>query len=126
MLLSTKAILPLLWEMTPGHPNLLPARFADEPNGVDVGPRFARKPCLSREGSNVTLVAGDQVLAATGGSYGGRAVLQALAPMPAFDGNHAVIGSWLVGDQPCGIGIREDRALITSNTSRFVPHAIVG
>ncbi len=126
MLLSTKAVLPLLWELAPGHPNLLPARFADERGGVDVGPRYARKPCLSREGSNVTLVADDIILAAVGGSYGGRAVLQALAPLPDFDGNHPVIGSWLVGDEPCGIGIREDRGLITSNASRFVPHAVVG
>ena len=74
----------------------------------------------------MTLVAGGEVLAATGGTYGGRAVLQTLAPMPAFDGNHAVVGSWLVGGVASGIGIREDRALITSNTSRFVPHAIVG
>jgi len=28
MVLSNKAILPILWEMFPGHPNRLPAAFA--------------------------------------------------------------------------------------------------
>jgi glutathionylspermidine synthase len=36
--------------------------------------------------------------------------------------NHAVIGSWIVGDEPAGMGIREDDSPITRNTSRFVPH----
>ncbi|MCM4288559.1 glutathionylspermidine synthase family protein, partial [Escherichia coli] len=36
-----------------------------------------------------------------------------------------LIGSWLVNDQPAGIGIREDRALITQDMSRFYPHIFV-
>jgi len=39
---------------------------------------------------------------------------------------HAVIGSWIVGDAACGIGIREDASAVTSNMSRFVPHIILG
>ena len=31
-------------------------------------------------------------------------------------------GAWIVGDEPAGIGIREDETPITRNTSRFVPH----
>ena len=34
-------------------------------------------------------------------------------------------GSWLINDQPAGIGIREDRALITQDLSRFYPHIFV-
>jgi len=33
-----------------------------------------------------------------------------------------VIGSWIVGEHPAGIGIREDDSPITRNSSRFVPH----
>jgi glutathionylspermidine synthase len=33
-----------------------------------------------------------------------------------------VIGSWIVGEEPAGIGMREDSTPITKNTSRFVPH----
>jgi glutathionylspermidine synthase len=36
-----------------------------------------------------------------------------------------VVGSWVVGDQSCGLSIREDENPITGNTSRFLPHAIL-
>jgi glutathionylspermidine synthase len=39
---------------------------------------------------------------------------------------HPVIGSWLVGDVPAGLGIRETSSRITNNTARFVPHLIAG
>ena len=123
-ILSTKAALPLLWEMEPKHPNLLPARFADDPTGTDIGLSYARKLLRSREGANVELVQDGQTIERTEGSYFGPAIEQALAPLPNFDGNRPVIGSWVVGDRSCGIGIRESRSAITTNTSRFVPHII--
>ena len=49
MLLSNKAILPILWEMFPGHPNLLPA--ACEREAID-GP-CVEKPIYGREGAGV-------------------------------------------------------------------------
>jgi glutathionylspermidine synthase len=51
---------------------------------------------------------------------------QALAPLPAFDGNYAVLGSWFAVGLPAGLSVREDCGGITKNSSRFVPHAIVG
>jgi predicted acylesterase/phospholipase RssA len=42
--------------------------------------------------------------------------------LPEFDGNYPVVGSWIVGDEPCGMGIREDSTPVTRNTSRFIPH----
>ncbi len=72
------------------------------------------------------IVDGDQVLAREEGTYGAEGfVRQAIAPIPCFDGQYPVIGSWIIGDEACGIGIREDTSLITRNSSRFVPHAIV-
>jgi len=53
-------------------------------------------------------------------------VHQALSPLPQFAGSYAVLGSWIVGGKPCGLSVREDASPITKNTSRFVPHAIVG
>ena len=35
---------------------------------------------------------------------------------------YVTIGAWIVGDEPAGIGLREDESPITRNTSRFVPH----
>ena len=52
MLLSNKAILAILWEMHPGHPNLLPA-FLDQPGLLT---EYVRKPKLGREGANIQIV----------------------------------------------------------------------
>lgn len=35
-----------------------------------------------------------------------------------------VIGSWVIGDRPAGIGIRETPDHVTDNTARFVPHVL--
>lgn len=118
MVLSNKAILALLWELFPGHPNLLPA-FRDP---ARISGDYVRKPLLSREGANVSLRRAAGALATEGG-YGAEGyVYQAYTPLYAQDGRHAVIGSWIVGDRAVGIGIREDDSPITSNGSRFVPH----
>ena len=127
LVLSSKGLLPLLWELSPGHPNLLPAYFEDDPRTAELGDRYARKPLFSREGANVTLVEDGVTLASSGGCYGTEGfVRQALARLPCFEGNHAVIGSWIIAGQPAGIGLREDRSPVTRNSSRFLPHAIVG
>ena len=116
-LLSNKALLPLLWERYPDHPNLLRAEW--EP----FGNTYVKKPILSREGANVTVVTGGQTLLESDGAYADwPCIYQEWSPLPNFDGNFAVIGSWVVGDTACGIGIREDNTLITRDTSRFVPH----
>lgn len=124
-LLSNKGILPLLWQLAPGHPNLLPAFFENDPGQTELGGRYVRKPLYSREGANVTIVDGN-VVAEAEGSYGAEGyVRQALAPLRQFDGQYPVIGAWIVGTEACGIGIREDDGPITQNLSRFVPHAIL-
>jgi glutathionylspermidine synthase len=61
----------------------------------------------------------------TDGAYGGPYVYQALRYLPNFDGQYPVVGSWVVGGEACGVGIREDDSPITRNTSRFVPHVIL-
>ena len=45
MLLSNKGLLPILWELFPDHPNLLPCFESPEP----LGGNYAQKPRLSRE-----------------------------------------------------------------------------
>jgi len=123
-LLSNKGILALLWERHPGHPNLLPAYFEDAP-GASLPPGWVRKPLLSREGANVQLHTLDGQRLAVPGPYDGPAIRQACHPLPCFDGHYPVIGSWVVGDRACGIGIREDATLVTQDSSRFLPHFIL-
>jgi glutathionylspermidine synthase len=125
MILSNKGILPILWERNPGHPNLLPAhRDALLFTEVDA---YVVKPLLSREGANVRIVSPWHTEAATGGDYGEEGfVYQEYAPLPVHDGWQPVIGSWIVGQEPAGMGIRESGGPITDNLSRFVPHRIEG
>lgn len=126
MILSNKGILPLLWAMFPRHPNLLPAYFDDDPAAADLGRSYVRKPLYSREGANVTIVSGGETLEEQPGPYGAEGhIRQALAPLPNFSGQYPVLGSWLVGQTPCGLSIREDADPITGNLSRFIPHAIL-
>ena len=121
MLLSNKALLPILWELFPDHPNLLPAYF--EPGRIPGD--FVAKPLLSREGENVRLHVGGATVEA-GGSYGAEGcIYQAYAPIPRFGDDYVTIGAWIIGDAPAGIGLREDTGPITRNTSRFVPHYFV-
>lgn len=127
MLLSTKALLPELWKLAPNHPNLLESYYEDDPAAKNLGRDFVAKPIFSREGANVEIRRGGVTVAAPEGPYENiPRVVQALAPDIVFDGMRPVIGSWIVDTEPAGIGIREDKGLVTGNTSCFVPHAIVG
>ncbi|MER6048697.1 glutathionylspermidine synthase family protein [Streptomyces sp. BHT-5-2] len=121
MLLSNKALLAVLWELFPGHPNLLPA-YLDGPRDLPAGPGYVAKPLLGREGEGVTVH-----------PSGSAAVLrdepccyQELAPLPDFDGNRVVLGAWVVDDEAAGLGIRESAGLVTDGYARFVPHLIGG
>jgi glutathionylspermidine synthase len=123
MMWSNKALLAVLWEMFPGHPNLLEADL-DGPRSMA---EFVKKPLLSREGANITLQSRTGEVSTVGpyGVAGGAEnhVYQALAPAATFDGMYPVLGSWYVTDQgAAGIGIRESDGPITGNLSRFVPH----
>ncbi|UOU99208.1 glutathionylspermidine synthase family protein [Chryseobacterium daecheongense] len=120
ILLSSKAILPILWEMYPNHPYLLESYF--EPRHLKD---FAKKPIYSREGANVTLHKNNLPIEQNSGAYGKEGfIYQQLFDLPNFDGNYPVIGSWVIGQEPAGIGIRESAHLITNNQSRFIPHLI--
>lgn len=121
MVLSNKAILPILWQLFPYHKNLLPAYFTRS-NLKD----YVKKPLLSREGANITIVENEKVIAGPDGGYGEEGfIYQGLCKLPEFNGNFPVIGSWVVGQEPAGMGIREANGLITDNLSRFIPHLIL-
>jgi glutathionylspermidine synthase len=119
LLLSNKGMLPVLWELFPGHPALLPAaREADA-----IGPAHVRKPIFSREGANITIVEPHAEVRGIDGGYGAEGfVYQAIASSLPHDGMWPVLGLWMVDGKPAGMGIREDASRITGNLSRFVPH----
>ncbi|TDO24362.1 glutathionylspermidine synthase family protein [Pedobacter duraquae] len=123
MLLSNKAILPVLWELFPNCPYLLPT-YTEAENPLK---NYVKKPLLSREGANVQIVRGDFITAQTKGIYGAEGfICQQIFESKSFHGTTPVIGSWVIGQEAAGIGIRESNKLITDNTSCFVPHLIKG
>jgi glutathionylspermidine synthase len=120
-LLSNKALLAVLWEMYPGHPNLLPAYLRDP----GLLTEYVRKPLLGREGANVDIVAPGTAEVSTGGVYGQEGfVYQLFDPLPQFDGFRPALGAWIVGDTAAGLGIRETVGLVTDDGAAFVPHRI--
>ena len=132
LLLSNKQLLVVLWELFPGHPNLLPAFEApDALRGGRAG--YVSKPRLGREGANVTVFDGsDATVAANEGGYGDEGfVYQERArftPISTETGEAKtpVIGSWIVGETPAGIDLRETGGPITGDLAEFVPHFIEG
>ena len=127
-ILSNKGLMPLLWGMFEGHPNLLPAYFEDDPASatlVDTG-SYVRKPLLSRQGANIEIVENSQTHYKSDGPYSEDAhIIQGFQPLPEFEGCYPLVGCWLVASKAVGLCIREDKTLVTSKDSQFVPHIIM-
>jgi glutathionylspermidine synthase len=147
-ILSNKGILPILHEMFPDHPNILPASFTEGGIPVDdwdwlnlrehgtpeqleafssgkLNPTsYVVKPMLSREGANIDIVESGVVTSRTTGMYDGPRIYQKKADLFQDGDNRAVIGSWVVGNEPAGIIIRDHDRPIVLDTSRVVPHWI--
>ncbi|MFD5388309.1 glutathionylspermidine synthase family protein [Streptomyces sp. NPDC127074] len=120
MLLSNKALLAVLWELFPDHPHLLPA-YLDGPRELARANGYVAKPLLGREGAGVTVhpPGEEPVLRDEPCCY------QELAPLPDFDGNRVVLGTWVVEGEAAGLGIRESAGLVTDEYARFIPHVIL-
>lgn len=123
VLLSNKALLPTLWEMYAGHPNLLPA-FFDHPHGMTS---YVAKPLHGREGDGIRVVTPTHREERPSVHYGPEGyVYQQWHELPSFDGNHAVLGAWVVDGSAAGVGVRESDGPVTDYYARFVPHVIDG
>lgn len=120
MLLSNKALLAILWELYPGHPNLLPA-YLDGPRELARTRGYVAKPLLGREGAGVTLH--EPGAAPVLRDPDDPCCYQELA-LPDFDGNRVVLGAWVVENESAGLGIRESAGPVTDEYARFLPHVI--
>ena len=124
-MLSTKAILPMLWDMFKGHKNLMPA-FFNEKEMLEVSNSYVKKPIYSREGANIEVIKNSSLIDKADGDYGSEGyIYQEYAKMANLDNAWYIFGTWMVGDKMEGLAIREDKTVITKNTSFFVPHNIV-
>jgi len=125
MLWSNKGILPVLHRLFPENPHVLPAFFdGEQPDSLTS---FVRKPLLAREGANATAVIDGKVVEeGPDQDYGEEGfVVQEYTDLGDYGGGaRPVLGVWTVDVEPAGLGIRESDGLLTTNTSRFVPHVI--
>ncbi|WP_411283189.1 glutathionylspermidine synthase family protein [Lapillicoccus sp.] len=125
MLWSNKGILPVLHRLFPENPHVLPAYFdGEQPDSLTS---FVRKPLLAREGANATAVIDGKVVEeGPDQDYGAEGfVVQEYTDLGDYGGGaRPVLGVWTVDVEPAGLGIRESDGLLTTNTSRFVPHVI--
>ncbi len=120
MLLQSKAILKILWDLFPNHPLLLPT-YATPPKGM----AYVEKVLFGREGANVTIY--DQngyVTAQAEGEYERfRAIYQAYTPfMQDARGLCYQAGVYVAGE-PCGLGFRRGGKIINGQ-AQFVGHLI--
>ncbi len=125
MMLSNKGLLPILWELNPGHPLLLPANLTKEALCSQSVSRWVEKPFFGREGAGITMMdRGARTAIGTPGQHCEPPVYQKHADLFAAGGRHFVWGLWMVGDACCGLSTRGDDSPITGNLSRFYPHRI--
>lgn len=124
-IISNKALLALLWERFPRHPNLLETYFAQDSKRNRLND-YVLKPLFSREGANISIFNNNKEILAVDGPYGEEGmIVQAYHPLPKFGNDYSLVGSWLIGDKAAGISIREDSSLITQDLSRYLPHIIL-
>lgn len=115
---SNKMFMVILSELFPFSPYILNCQTSPE-KLTD----YVKKPLLSREGSNVTIVKNKAIIEQTDGEYGDEGfIYQEYFEIPKFNNKTPIIGSWLIGGVSAGIGIRESSNLITDNKSQFIPH----
>jgi len=83
------------------------------------------KPFWSREGANVVMRTREGLIETDGPITINHWCIRNTTGCRTSKAIHPLIGSWIIGEEAAGIGIREDRSRITGNLSRFVPHYLV-
>jgi glutathionylspermidine synthase len=117
-ILSNKMMLKYIYDLFPDSPYILPCSY-----GVPLSESYAKKPVFSREGANVSIIKNGVTIEENQGEYGEEGYLyQQYIELPNFDGYHPILGSWIIGGAPAGMGIRESSNLVTNAMSRFCPH----
>ena len=133
MFLSTKALSAALWHLYPGHENLIPTyMYPDEAraSGDTMGfSEYVVKPLHAREGANIELHGGGLDIVQDGGWGVEGHVIQDFCELPDFPWtdhphNRPVLGTWMVGDECYGLGVRESDGPITDYYCRFVPNRV--
>eukprot|EP00656_Telonema_subtile_P040422 TRINITY_DN4549_c0_g1_i2.p1 TRINITY_DN4549_c0_g1~~TRINITY_DN4549_c0_g1_i2.p1 ORF type:complete len:247 (-),score=52.82 TRINITY_DN4549_c0_g1_i2:6-746(-) len=125
---NNKAILPVLWELFPGHRYLLRSEFAlsETLKGSPAG--YVQKPIVGRCGQGVTMVGTDgRVVASLGTTRFAEkdSVYQELRQLPRTAAGSVLVCPWIIGGRAAGLVLRVDKSLITTVDSPIVCLRIV-
>ncbi len=117
---SNKAILPVLWEMFPGHPYLLNSAFELTDSMAAAG--YVRKPIVGRQGANIVLFDSNQrVIEETSGNFDTRDhVYQELFPLPQVAGDSVQVCTFSAGGAYAGACVRIDPSMVITGDSDMV------
>jgi glutathionylspermidine amidase/synthetase len=118
ILVDSKAILPVLCELFPEEPCLLPA--TDRLREALAWPGFVVKPLDGRGGAGVRVCAAGADPPAAGSAQG-RVIYQAFCPLPIHAGFHVQLSSFCVGGRYAGAGIRRSRDPVLRADASCVP-----
>jgi len=128
-LVSSKACLPLLWDMFPDHPLLLESYFESDSRSAALKQKaHVRKATFGWEGANIEIIFPDDQARSelSAGEYTEQGfIVQAYEELPVFENYHLVVGSWLANNRAVGMGIRADQSKITGARALFIPHYVV-
>lgn len=118
---GNKAILPVLWQLFPGHRYLLDTDF--EVNDLLAKTGYAVKPIAGRCGSNIDLISPEEeLLDKSSGRFADRKnIYQQLWCLPEVDDKYIQVCTFTVGGSYGGTCLRGDNSLVIKKESDIEP-----
>lgn len=122
---SNKAILPILWELFPGHPYLLESHYL--PNDRLKATGYVSKPIAGRCGLNISLFDRDaHLVTETGGRFEHQNLIyQQLCRLPVVEGDHVQLCTFSVDGTYAGACVRVDESAVITTHSDVIPLRIL-
>ena len=127
LLIDHKGFLAYLYRENPKLPYLLATYLDTDTEGcASLGDTFAWKPFWGEDGANVEFHKEGQLVLRQEDPLAesqNAGVRQAYAPLPEFNGEHPLVGTWVIGGQPAGLSVRCGGP-ITDYYAPVVPHMV--
>ncbi|CAF2786713.1 unnamed protein product [Rotaria sp. Silwood2] len=126
VILSSRAILPVLWTLYPNHPLLLRTQWHLTDDLKQKS--FVKKPIVGRcdhnmilSNNNVDSVKSDNEIKISDQSF----IYQEMFQSKTYDGYYPIIASWIIHDHFAGFGICEDQQFDTNANNATIPCCII-
>ena len=125
LVMSNKAILPILWQLFPQHPYLLNSQYSLTEDFESRG--YVVKPIAGRCGFNISLYdKNDNLLKETSGRFDSQdQIYQELWKLPEIDGYKTQVCTFAVKGKYAAACVRVDKSLIITTHSDLLPLRII-